>query len=106
MIGHGDGPGGSGRDWSEDDFFEYIRMRKTRGRRKRIGKKTLKKLIPSAIMATMNLIGVRKKSNKVTVPKYSQSPQEIKKIRNVIKIFPKSDQFGSHESSMSTCLGH
>ena len=65
MIGHGDGPGGSGRDLSEDDSLEYIsRMRKTRGRRRMV-KKTLKKLIPSATMATMNTmtwIGMRKGS--------------------------------------------
>ena len=59
MIGQGDGPRGSGPDLSEDEFFKYIGIRKSGGRR-RIGKKTLKKLIPSAIMAIMNLIGMRK----------------------------------------------
>ena len=76
-IGHGDDPGGSDRDWSRDNSLEYIRMRKTRGRRRRrkrkrrIGKKILKKLIPSAIMDIMNLIGMRKENNKVTTPKFS-----------------------------------
>lgn len=65
-IGHGEGPGGSGGDLSEDESFKSFRMRKTRsGRRRRKGKKTSKKLVPSANMATMNSIGMRKESNKV-----------------------------------------
>ena len=51
---------------AKDDSFEYIRMRKTSDGRRSIGKKTLKKLIPSGIMAIMNSIGMRKESNNVT----------------------------------------
>ena len=88
MIGHGDGPGGSGPDLSEDDFFKYIGIRKTRGRR-RIGKETLKKLIPSAIMAIMNLIGMRKESNKVSTPKFFESPV----MRTFLKYVSRHDTF-------------
>lgn len=45
MISHGYGPGGSGGDLSGNNFLTSLRVKKTRGRRRRVGNKILVPLI-------------------------------------------------------------